>query len=170
MNLDRKSWHVRFFFWSLEVVDAFLKGGYPTYEFQDRTNLCHFMRVLLVYLPFILSVHAALIVSAVYALGFLPYSFFGIPYLRLAGYVLAVIAFIGFAAFGAVRVLQMMKEKAEQAATAAEKKEVERKPERPKRKRQGPGFSEVVGAWLKARKQQICPEIRFCATEEVRHV
>ena len=78
MELSRKKWYVRLFFWSLDIWSEFKdESSHQNYGQRMGTNLCFFMRVILVYMPVVLLLHAAILISLVASLTVVPIYFFG---------------------------------------------------------------------------------------------
>lgn len=173
MELNPNSWYVRLFFWSVGIWGAFLDKEYryvPDDLRERGTNLCFFVRVMVVYMPLVLLLHAAFVVAAVVSLTALPIYLFGsIAY----GWTLAAIAAVIVAILGVKRMLGLraLLRAIEQERAQREKRFVEQEREErsvvteaPK----GPSFFEVLWAYLVAGKKKICPSVTFLNPQEVR--
>ncbi len=161
MNINQQSWHFSLFQFGLKMIDRFLgqlDSAYPYSErYEKRTNLCHYMRVILVYVPMILGLYAATVGGAVYVAMILPIKLFGISscvwVIAFAASFITLTALVVFAMMlcaelygrlsARVRVAAMNKQFA--AATVT----------------RGPGFGELLLDWLEARKARVCPLITF---------
>lgn len=151
MNLKTNAWYVRWFFWSLGIVDAFF--GQERYrlsqEYVERngTNLCFFVQCNLLYAPLILALNTATCLGALAVLTAAPIYFFGfITYL----WILGVIGVIILAIYLVVKLIGYWVDR------PVEVKETE----------QNPGFGSVLWAWLAAKKQKVCPVIKFSDSQE----
>lgn len=154
MNLAKTSWHARLFFWSLGIWDEFT-GWDTEWQFRDGTNLCHYVRVICLYLPLVFLVHLSLLLGAVSAVTALPFYLFGMGYVATAvGIALAVLTI-----FGLVKGVDKLVEKFHTVAMEAEK--------RPKVDK-GPGFFKVLWTWLVAQKKRVCPGVTFYIPQEVK--
>jgi hypothetical protein len=67
MELNETSWYVRYYFWAVEVWDAFA-GRWPGYRDKEHTNLCFFIRVTLLWAPLVVLLHILFVVLCVTAL------------------------------------------------------------------------------------------------------
>lgn len=150
MDLDRNKWYVKWFFWSLGICDEFT-GANNSYWCEDRTNLCHFCRVIFFYAPIILLLHAGLVASVIYVLIPMPISYFG-----GSGYLwgLGAVALLALLVFVLKTVLRWLMS----LPMPMPKPKV--RPPLPVELK-GPGFLELVWEWLVAQKKKICPTIRF---------
>jgi len=160
MDLNITRWYVRLFFGSLGIWDKFWWDGYHTsYEHKQKTNLCHFARVICVCAPLVLALHAFLYLAAVLVLIVLPIRYFGSGiYLPATGILLGCILILAVKAFKKMR----HEQKKTQPPRPYVKKQ--RKPEPWGRE---PGILQIISAWLTARKKQICPIVNFYEPSEV---
>lgn len=145
----------KLFFWALEIVDAFTEK-YSHYEYKNGTNLCHFIRVIVFYMP--LTILSQLITwTAVLGAGLiLPlYLFHWKVYLIGLGVVVGAIVVIigGIVGFG------LLMELYDERKSARSKGETEAQGE--------PTTTGVILAFLAAQKQKICPFVKF--SEEAEH-
>lgn len=160
MQLNLESWHVRLFFWALGIWDEFRNKDSRQIFVRKQTNLCHYVRVLLVWMPFVLSIHAALVAGIIWTFIILPINLFSITGY---GWTIAVIIGLTVVVFAIVYFLKMLGWFLYLMRVARGKRlEVERKKrlevERPDT---GPGFWEVLKTWMKAKKARMCPIINF---------
>ena len=170
MELNPNVWYVRLFFWSFEIWSAFLEGDYArdrSHMEKNGTNLCFFIRVMVVYMPLVLLLHLGLVVVAVISLTALPiYLFGGIAY----GWILATTAMVVGIIWGVKTMRQHRLRRARDMASLIDYVEVEEEPvaSQVDTALKGPGFFEVVWAYIVAAKKQVCPSINFLPTKEVR--
>ena len=169
MNLNRNVWYVHLFFWSLGIWGAFRDndGRYDCSRMEDRgTNLCFFVRVLVVYMPLVLLLHVVFAGVLVASLTVLPVYLFGsIAY----GWTLASTAVVVGTFWGVGVALRYAKHAARRKPAQVkvvelkhEEKLAPKAAEAPK----GPSFFEVLWAYLVAAKKKICPLITFIASKE----
>jgi len=77
MYLDTRTWYVRWFFWSVGILEEFT-GAYRAWEItKTGTNLCYFVRVLLFSTPLVLLLHVALYAWILALVTIVPMAFFG---------------------------------------------------------------------------------------------
>lgn len=151
MHLNRESWHARLFFWALGVWNEFRNNESQEVFFRQQTNLCHYIRVLLVWMPLVLGIHAVLIGSTVWAFIILPIYLFGITGY---GWTIAVIVGLIVAVFALVYFLKLLGRLFNKAEEWRDRPAVE-KPDT------GPSFWEVLRVWKKAQKDKMCPFVDF---------
>jgi hypothetical protein len=164
MELNRSVWYVRLFFWSLRIWGAFRNDDhrYDVYEMEKRgTNLCFFVRVMIVYMPLVLLTHVAFVVAAVASLTVLPiYLFGGINY----GWLLVVIAVVTCTLKGiGVAERRVAERKHMWVKLMEHERETQQATESG-----GPGFFGVLWAYLVATKKKVCPLIVFLAPKGLR--
>jgi len=158
MNLNKQSWYVRWFFWSLDILDKFV--GCDTWRYQKGTNLCHFMRVILIYAPLVLVLHLALYGAAIGVVTVLPVYLFGWgSYGKTLGFVAAGV----FIWFVTQAILERRKITGQESIVAQSPKVVQASSA-------GPTFWQVVGEWLRAKKAKVCPLIAFNDSKGVTNV
>lgn len=154
MNLNIDCWHVRLFFWSLGIWDEFRENN-TAYLYNDGTSICHFVRVICVYMPLVLLLHLALLVFAILTVIAQPIYLFGwIGY----GYILAGVAAIIITPFCVKVVLRKRREKTDRVGASEAIRVYE------------PGFWEILWVWFIAIKKKICPNLIFYREKEVHHV
>ena len=164
MHLDKRDWRTRLFFWALGICDEF--RGYDTaYRYEAHTNLCHFMRVIVVWMPFVLFLHVLLVAAAVGAVTVWPIRLFG--WTTWLG-ILAGIAFVVGVVIAVKKASEYQRHRRWErpavprtvpapAPAAAIQEEAE--PE-------SPSTWELIWAWIVAQKQKVCPIISFTETKE----
>ncbi|MBI2035983.1 MAG: hypothetical protein HYT12_04890 [Candidatus Liptonbacteria bacterium] len=155
MELDRKTWYVRLFFWCLSINDAFTENNTEGYAEYHGTNLCHLTRVMLIYTPVILLLHAVLFGSAVAAITVIPVHLMGFSgYISTVGALVVVAALI----YAAKRYRRRQRDNSLGEGLG------NRMPYSPKE----PSFLALVWRGLVTLKQQtICPLITFADKKEV---
>ncbi|HEY4475497.1 MAG TPA: hypothetical protein VJB92_02115 [Candidatus Paceibacterota bacterium] len=154
MDLDRNSWHVRLFFWSQGICDNFTDWD-KACEYKKHTNLCHYVRVICVYMPFVILFHLTGYGAAIIALTYLPFRLFGTGYWYVLGSI-AALASITYAILLTSRYFANRPEKEPEIEET--QKALEPIAEQPKK---SPGFFEVIFAYLAAAKKRICPVVNF---------
>lgn len=80
MELNKDIWYVRLFFWTLEVYYAFRNEKYcfsRSHVERTGTNLCFFVRVIVLYAPLILLLNVVFVAAAVASVTAIPIYFFG---------------------------------------------------------------------------------------------
>lgn len=168
MELNRSVWYVRLFFWSLGIWGAFRDDDYRydrSRVEKSGTNLCFFTRVMVVYMPLVLLLHAAFATVAVASLTALPiYLFGGIAY----GWTLAAIAVVIGTIWGVKVALRRAARRERTQVKFVERKQETRPAAEVTEASRGPGFFEVLWAYLVAAKKKICPSVAFLAPKEVR--
>lgn len=153
MHLDKSKAPARLFFWSLGICDEYSdQYGCMEERFQERTNLCHFVRVVALYMPLVLALHVLLAASAVFALVAYPIYLFGIGTYIVAVGVIAAIA--GAIALGIWMVNRRREQRRASDLTAVVSESVASAAA-------SPGFWAIAFAWLKARKEKVCPPVTF---------
>ncbi len=159
MDLYKNSWYVRLFFWSLQIWGTFWKE-YTSPLYEDRTNLCHFMKVICVLMPIALGFNLLLLVSAIFVATILPIWLFGwIGYAWILGTIFFLMFLKKMYFIYHDRHLQRIRES--------------QKPSQPivlKATKTAPSGGELVVMWFVAKKQKVCPEIRFIENKEVENV
>jgi hypothetical protein len=150
VNLNRSLWHVRLFFWSLAIWDTFKSPEISDLSrFEKGTNLCHFMRVIFVWMPLVLSLHLLLLLFTVYVLLIYPLQHFNpFFYVKTAGTIIGVTALALAVVLAVMLIKDFYHKKRDQAL----------------RRR---GFLSVIVAFFVAKKRKICPTIQFTGSEEL---
>lgn len=151
MDLNKQSWYVRWFFWSLGVLEEFVE--YHTYEYRNGTNLCHFVRVVFAYAPLALVLNLAFYAAAVGVVTVWPVYLFGWgSYLTILGFVggVGLVYLVGCWLWSLRSDQEVTKEEAASSAVDPE-----------------PSFSQVVWEAVVAKKRKVCPLIRFYDQQDV---
>lgn len=105
MNLSKDLWYTRLFFWCLEVCDIFTKYRKSLRQrYRNGTNLCHFMRVILIYTPLILLAHLVIYGSIIYGIGYIIRLAGGLQALEFLGVLLLVVCVIVIALIAIVAI------------------------------------------------------------------
>ncbi len=153
MELQDNQRHVRFYFWCLDVWDAFCDDWTP----RSRSNLCQYLRTMFVLMPLAIFWHVALVCFGVFVLLLYPIATLGWVG-TFALYVLTAMC-IGAYISGSYLREKMKEAKREREVTSSTDDEVSVTPIPTEDK--GPGFLEVVWLYLVAQKQKFCPTIEF---------
>jgi uncharacterized membrane protein len=158
MELNRNQWHVKFYFWCLDVWDAFLE----TYTDRHQSNLCQYIRTIFVWMPLAFAMNVGLLLYALYVLFYYPLTRFGVIG-SFKGYVTVTLI------VGTIYLFFYMKKKraerlreqrwAHERATDVNSNDDEAE----EKEKRGPGFIEVIWLYLVAMKQKVCPMIEFKA-------
>lgn len=167
MEFNKNRWYVQWFFLSLRVIDNFGgRSGDNTYYYRHGTNLCHFMRVTLLWAPLVVALHIALYGLAVAALVLTPLHYFGlIGAAKIYGVILlgvGALILVVAGIWGATELAVFVDRKvSETSATMKERQKLAaaRKAER------GPSFGSVLWQYVIAIKRRICPIITFKQTQ-----
>jgi uncharacterized membrane protein YwzB len=77
MKIEKNSWHAHLFFECLKMCEAFTDRDWLVEQYRRRTNLCHYMRVVMVYAPLIIAVHVVAVVATFWVLIIRPIQLFG---------------------------------------------------------------------------------------------
>lgn len=151
MDLNRQKWYVRWYFWSLEICDESLdRGDTSERVVENGTNLCAFMRTILIYTPLILLFNALVYAATLATITVLPIYLFGFKGFGLSWGGLAV---LGVSIYLIVLFVMWRKNKRRSRALV-EKKAANTDAA-------SPSFHRVVGQWVMAKKRKVCPLITF---------
>jgi hypothetical protein len=162
ISLARDSWHVRLFKASTSLWMQFLRPRDKWMDFLGdyarrtrRTNVCSYLRMILVQAPLVILLHLGVIALGVMALLVYPYVWFGMEYVwfwaTLLGFVIVGIAFI-WVLFGLVPAAWgLMGAGAVYVADAA----------RSRRRSKGPGLLSLIWQWIRDRHDRICSIIEI---------
>ena len=151
MELNRDKWYVRWYFWSLGICEEFRDDHYLQRDAKENgTNLCAFMRVVLVYTPLILLFTAIAWTAALVTITVLPIWLFGFK-----GYGIGVGALVALCIFVylTITLVVWLKDKRESKALAQE--------QTTNIDATSPSFVRVLGRWVVAKKRKVCPLIAF---------
>ena len=162
MNLNKDKWYVHWYFWSLGICEQFSDN----FRLIDRaeirgTNLCAFMRVIIIYAPLILLLHAIVYAAALATVTVWPIYLFGLKWYGIGvGALVALVLTIIVVVKLVIWLLRKREEKIEAQEQLA--KPTNDNPT-------GPSFLRIVGQWVMAKKRKICPLITFAENnKEVR--
>lgn len=147
MNIDKSSFVGKLFFLALKICEAFT-GRTFAYKYEKGTNLCHFVRVTFFYLPAIISIQGAFWVYISNLLLIIPIKKFGFGgfFITIACTIVTILVF-AFLIIG----LGIL---ADKIPRLIKRKELETDNTRPT-------VQAIFIAWIKAKKQKICPLINF---------
>jgi hypothetical protein len=157
MELQSSQWHVRLYLWSRETWLHF--WGRYFYEYQEkRTNLCLYIRTLLVWMPLVVVLHLAVAAWLIFTFIYLPVVTFGLLPLgvavaKTAGVIVVLAGVVFIVVFG----LAALSEFFESKPISAE----ERRQRAAEKAAKPPGMIAVVGSYVVAKKRQICPTIQL---------
>ncbi len=161
MEFNTNQWHVKLYFWCLGVSDAFLN----TYTDKHRSNLCHYIRTIFVWMPLALTVNIAFWLYVFYVLIYFPLTNFGVVN---AGKVYGIVGFVTFVCIGSARLFSFVANKLaerrrerRQAALAEWWDGTTSSGAAAEKEEKGPGFIEVIWLYLVSMKQKVCPTIEF---------
>ena len=158
MDINKKQWYVRWFFFCLALIDEFMdKRDWRVSQYRHRADLCSFMRVSLLWGPAVILLHIAFYTAAIASVTYLPVQLFG-----FGGYglIIGAIVALTFAVWLAQKVWstwedwswQKQRAEALEAESAANEMESTQKE---------PSFASVVWSYMVAVKQKVCPIINF---------
>lgn len=150
MVLDSQKWYVRLYFWSLEILEEFLDNGYD-WRHNSGTNLCHFLRVILIYMPAVVLINLSIVVSAFYVLTLWPIHLFG-----FWSYVWSIAAIAALSGLIWLYVRKKRKELARPKTQMAKKMEG----------KDSPTFTRLVWEGVKSTKRKVCPILSFSENKE----
>lgn len=154
MELHHNRWFVKLFFWSVRIWDSFSEQNL-FYRVQERTNLCFFARVIVVWMPLALLANIAMWAMVIYVLIWMPIELFGfVSYLTFLG---ALCAIVG--AFTLLIYIESRSKKGRFEDVALF--------EVPKNTSRGPSAIDVFLTWIKAKKSKICPIVTFSNKEVI---
>jgi len=162
MEIDQNSWHAKLYFWCLSIWARFKSGDHSEryyWRFSQKTNLCLYIRSIVIWMPLVVLLHLLLLVYAIGVLS-IPLFTFGWGYI----YFLASIVIATAGIYLWVRYLhEKPKSELDYQKLYKEREEKERKRERKMalKANKPPSFTEVLIEWIKAKKSAICPIIDF---------
>jgi hypothetical protein len=131
-------------------------------KYEKGTNLCHFMRVILLWAPLVLLLHLVLYGGAIAALTIVPVYWFGLS--GYLGLILGLVVFIflcvlaGFASAGIGKSINYVVLRSRKSRQKSGTEEI---PEPLTNEKIGPSFGEVLWEYAVATKRRICPIINF---------
>ncbi len=164
LYINKESWHAKLFFWSLIIWLKFKEGQRLTPEdlrlYYPRTNLCLYIRTIVVWMPMVLALHAVLLVAAVYAIVILPIRYFGWSYASFWGFWVV----LGTGAFGGGMLSSYFWNRI--SRWRRRRRDFHRHKRASLDPDQGLSGIQVASAWVAARKEKICPFISFKGNEE----
>lgn len=160
MNLSNSNWSVRLFFWSLNIINEFTNFYYDTPTIKHKgTNLCFFMRSIIVYLPLIFIAHLICLLLIANTLIIYPIHLMGVNNFEK----LLVDIFIGIVITLIIYIIFILISNSLDMLPTIPKlhwpKVLKRKPKQPINR--GPSFSYLFIMWVVNQKKKICPIISF---------
>ncbi len=160
MTLNEHLWYVRLFFWSASICDEFTEGNMKWRARERGTNLCQFLRVIMVYMPAILLLHIALYGSAIVAITAMPIYLIGMVwYFAVVGAIVLIVGIVH-----AIKWYRRMRLR--RAARNEARAQARPAPVATPQPATSPGFGSIVWQWLAAQKQRVCPVINFNVKEQ----
>ena len=157
MDIDITKWYVRIFFWSLGIWDKFWEDWNTGPQYTKGTNLCHAIRVTFVWMPLVLMLHVALILTALFVLIFLPLHYFEwtlyLPIIKVAGLIGIALVIIILAAVLLTKLIDMIEERKKRSPEKEEKSN-------------DPSIWKIMGIWLADKDKRICRILTFHAPSE----
>ncbi|HVZ10980.1 MAG TPA: hypothetical protein VG941_00940 [Candidatus Paceibacterota bacterium] len=167
LYIEKESWHAKLFFWSLAIWLKFKEGQSSSPEglrlYYHGTNLCFYIRTIVIWMPMVLALHAALLSAAVYVIVILPFRFFGWSYALFWGFWVLI---VGGAFLGGVLSSYFWKKSSEWRRRRRDFQRLNRLKQLDCSLNQGLSGIQVARAWISARKEKICPFISFEKNEE----
>ena len=150
LQVSPASWHARLYLWSHAIWYQFWhKDNLDWYDNNRRnTNVCYYLRAMLVYMPLVILLHAALFAAAVWVTIVLPVHLFGFSGIGKTMVITLLVA-IGVSimvglVYGTWRWSDAIADaRREHTRNIHEQGELT--------------FWEVVGAWISGVKHRICP-------------
>ncbi|MGD0977323.1 MAG: hypothetical protein ABR875_03460 [Minisyncoccia bacterium] len=170
--IDPDSWHAKLYFWCLALWAKFRSGSDGEYYFDiftEKTNLCLYIRAIVIWMPLVILLHLLLLACAIYAL-LIPFRTFGWSYIYFC---LSLAIVVGSVAGLMILLKRRNKDKAkpEPKNYYAEllMAEHERERKRALKAKKSPSFMKIMIAWIKSKKAGICPMIFFAKSEGGSH-
>lgn len=144
MTIERDSEICRLYLWSLGLCEEF--SGHNKDALREKTNLCHFVRTIVVYMPLIILSELCVWCAVLFATIIQPIRLWG-----FGGYsgTLVIIALTVGAIYGVIRFASYLEDL----------------PPRPRRTRSKSQTRLVLEAYVHAKKQRICPLISIVGGE-----
>ena len=147
MDLNRSKWYVRWYFWSLGIMDEFWESYTVEEKEQTGTNLCAFMRTIFFSAPLVLLLSATMYTSALASVTVWPVYLFGFKVYGVGlGAVIVLVLLIAL-------VVHLLDKRA--------KRKLEQPTKSTKTDTTNPSFVRVVWRWMSAKKQKFCPLVTF---------
>lgn len=167
MMIRKGSWHYHLFRFGTKLVDILFANKYGVsghYEsrFQNGTNLCHYMRVIMVYVPLMFLLWGSVAAFGIYALVISPIQLFGLTGVLNTLYVVGIVVMAIAAIIGVLWVIGAISDFCKSAwyDWQRSRRTAEPKLEEPKEDK-GPSFLDLAIEWVIAKKKNICPLISF---------
>jgi hypothetical protein len=151
IKINQQSWHAKLFLFSTSVWSQFrYEDERLVWRNHHRTNLCFYLRVILVWLPLVALAHAAFLMLAFFALIRLPIRLYGLTlYIKAVGTIAAVVLCLYL-------LYMVTAAKAESAKLArAQDSDTDCAPQ----KDRTPSFASLLKMRVRAAKDKICPII-----------
>lgn len=148
--IDKKDWKHQLFLFCLGLRDSLFTGIDTSHRYEDGTNLCHFVRVIVVYGPLTVLLNLLTVGFVLTAVAGLPVYYVGpAGYLWLLLFLFLAGAFLGAAVYGLVRYVRSRP----------------KKPESPVSPKRSARVVTLIGEYIVAKKKSVCPLITFKSEE-----
>lgn len=163
MDLKKQQWYVGWFFTCLAVIDEFMdEREVRVWRHRHGANLCTFMRVSLIWGPFIIALHIIVYGGAIASITYLPVHLFGFGgYAWIIGAIAGLVGTIWLLKIAnrAWNAMQQRQRDARRGKAFAEMSTVVEPSAEPVDK--GSSFASIVWSYAVAVKQRVCPIINF---------
>lgn len=162
MQMDRGQWHVRWFFWSLGIWDEFTDHNSTWHTEENGTNLCHFIRVTLVWVPLVFLINIFVYGAALATLTLVPVVLFGFTtYIAFIVATAIVIAVVWASKYSSYKRRHREREQRFRETYSADSSTAASSADATPMAAGAPGFFKTLWAFIVAGKQKICPMITF---------
>lgn len=157
ITLNPDVWHAKLYFWALRVWHGFVdRAEYQTSRYSKRTNLCYYIRVIVLWVPLVVLSYVAVLGGITYALFILPVKLFGLrEFWTVVGVIALVVGIIVGIVFLASLFVRGVRRAVRFPLDYLEQRQEQ------KREAGKPSFASLIKEWIVAKKQKICPLINF---------
>jgi hypothetical protein len=151
IKINQQSWHTKLFLFSTSVWSQFRHEDERLFwQNNSQTNLCFYLRVILVWLPLVALAHAAFLMLALFALVALPIQLYGVtPYVKVTGTLAGALLCFYFADKFVAKELEL----------TMSMRTSDNETDSPRKKDQTPSFAKLIMMRIKAAKDKVCPII-----------
>jgi hypothetical protein len=161
MEMDRRQWHVRWYFWSLGICDTFTEGISALLAGEKGTNLCEYLRVTLLLAPLIIGLHLVVYLWLLVCLTLIPIYLAGVLYTSFIAAVGALVLIVWLVRRYSNEIGMLIGNLIDLIEDWWIARQDRKEREALARAKLGPGFFEVILEYLASAKQKICPLIAF---------
>ena len=145
MKISKGSWIYNAYVAALEVLDRFNFRDIPDDALRAHTDLCRFVRVFVIWVPFVVITQLVTLASMVACLIWLPIVYNGLSsYLAAIAWIVGVGIFIGVVVYISTKWWTRWRQR-----------------EKPEKVKKTSGAMSVAFAYIKAKKSKVCPFIEF---------